>query len=145
MATITLTQEQIQKIMTDMYYQSSMLTDEEINALAEKINKSINLPFVGEEKEFIVIVKLIKWIDSQLYSLLPNEYYELVHNAHDGISREEAVQIGNRIAPLINKVVDIPILSEAVEGYFINMVVQLIVNAMVKGFHLEQKKIVTEK
>jgi hypothetical protein len=140
---ITLTQEQIQKIMTDMYYQSSMLTDEEVNALAETVNKAVNLPFIGEEKEFIVMVKLIKWIDSQLYSLLPNEYYELVHNAHDGISREEAIQIGNRVAPLINKIVDIPIVSEAIEGYIINMVVQLIVNAMIKGFKLEQKKIVS--
>jgi len=141
MATITLTQEQIQQIMTDMYYQSSMLTDEEVNALAQRVNSTINLPFLGEEKEFVVIVKIIKWIDGQLYNFLPNEYYELIHDAHDGISREEANKIVERITPLINKVVNVPVVPEAIEGLIINMILGIIVHAMVKGFRLEQKVI----
>lgn len=139
MATITLTQEQIQQVMTDMYYQSSMLTDEQVNTLARKINKSINLPFLGEEKEFIVIFKIIKWIDSQLYNLLPNEYYRLVHDAHDGISVEEANRILVRITPLINKVVNIPVVPEVLEEMLIRTILEVIIRSMIKGFKLEEQ------
>lgn len=138
MATITLTKEQLQQIQSDMYWQSHMLTDAEVNALAQKVNSAINIPFLGEAKEFIVFVKIIRWIDTQLYNVLPNEYYELVHNSHDGISREEASQITDRVSKLINKVIDIPIVPEAVEGLIINMVLGIIIHAMVKGFNLEE-------
>ena len=141
MATITLTKEQLQQIQSDMYWQSHMLNDEEVNALAHRVNNAINIPFLGESKEFIVFVKIIRWIDTQLYNVLPNEYYELVHNAHDGISGEEANQITDRVSKLINKVIDIPIVPEAVEGLIINMVLGLIIHAMVKGFKLEELKI----
>jgi len=138
MATITLTKEQLQQIQSDMFWQSHMLTDAEVNALAHKVNNAINIPFLGEEKEFIVYHKIIRWIDTQLYNVLPNEYYELVHNAHDGISREEANQIVDRVSGLINKVVNIPIVPEAVEGLIISMILGIIVHAMVKGFSLEE-------
>jgi hypothetical protein len=140
MSTITLTQEQLQQIKSDMFHQSQMLTDAEVSALAEKVNDTFNIPFLGEEKEFIVYYKIIRWIDTQLYNILPNEYYELVHNAHDGISREEANQITDRVSALVNKAIDIPIVPEAVEGLIINMVIGIIIHAMVKGFKLEEKK-----
>lgn len=139
MAEITLTEEQIAKIMQDMGTQTHMLTDEEVNALANKVNKDINLPFLSEEKEGVVFFKIIRWIDRQLYALLPNEYYSMVHDATDGISQEELVRIRQRIVPLINDVVDIPILPEAMEGVLIGIVVDLILSALVKGFKLEQK------
>jgi uncharacterized protein (DUF2164 family) len=139
MAEITLTEEQIAKILQDMQVQTHMLTDEEVNALANKVNAEINLPFLSEEKEGIVFFKIIKWIDRQLYALLPNEYYSMVHDMHDGVSPEEIVKIRQRVVPLINDVVNIPILPEKLEGVFIGVVVDLILSAMVKGFNLEER------
>lgn len=141
MAEITLTDEQIAKILQDMNTQTHMLTDEEVNALVNKINKDINLPFLNEEKEAVVFFKIIRWVDRQLYALLPNEYYSLVHDATDGISQEELVRIRHRVTPLINKVVDIPILSEGLEEALIGIILDLILSAMVKGLRLEQKPI----
>jgi len=137
MASIELTAEQLAKITQDMNLQIDMLTDEEIAALAVKVNEKFNVPFLSEEKEFIVFVKIIKWIDRQLYAILPNEYYELVHDSSNGISDKEMVAIRARISPLINKVVDIPILSEGVEEMLIGFILDIILSALVKGFHLE--------
>ena len=89
-----------------------MLTDAEINALAQKVNKVINLQFLAEEKEFIVFGKIIKLVDRKLYHLLPNEYYELVKDSSDGISKEEAAKIEERLTPLINSVVNLPVITE---------------------------------
>lgn len=138
MAEITLTGQQMVKIREEMDKKVEMLTDGEINAIAQKVNKVINLPLINEEKEFIVFVKLIKLIDTQLYKLLPNEYYELIKDASDGISKEEAATIEERITPLINNVVNIPILSEKMEEKLIGLILGLIINAMVKGFNLEE-------
>ncbi len=138
MAEITLTKQQLNQIKKDMDKRVEMLTDAEINAIAQKVNKAINLPFLNEEKEFIVFGKIIKLVDRQLYRLLPNEYYELVKDASDGISKEEAVKIEERLTPLINNVVNIPILTERQEEKLIGLVLSLIINAMIKGFKLEE-------
>ncbi len=138
MTEITLTSTQLDQIKKDMDDQVTMLTDAQVNALAQKVNKEINLPFLVEEKEFIVFAKLIKWVDKQLYQLLPNEYYELVKNSTDGISKEEANTIEKRLTPLINNVVNIPVLTEKQEAKLIGLILGLIIKAMVKGFHLEE-------
>lgn len=138
MAEITLTKKQLEKIKSDMYEQVEMLTDGEINAIAQKVNKAFNIPFLNEEKEFIVFGKVIKWVDRKLYKLLPNEYYELVKDSSDGISKEEAIKIEERLTPLINNVVNMPILTEKQEEKLIRLVLGLIINAMVKGCKLEE-------
>ena len=138
MSEVKLTKSQIDQVNKDMTEQIEMLSDGEVNALAMKVNKAINLPFLKEEKEFIVFVKVVKWVDKQLYQLLPNEYYELVKDATQGISKEEAAKIEERITPLVNKAVNIPVLSEKQEEKLISLVLGLILNAMVKGFKLEE-------
>lgn len=140
MPEITLTKEQLQKIQEDMFKTEEMLTDAEINAIAQKVNKSVNLPLINENKEFVVYVKIIKWIDRQLYKLLPNEYYKLVKSTTDGISAKEAELIEKRITPMINNFVNIPVLTEKQEGKLIGLVLGIIIKAMIKGFKLEQKE-----
>ncbi len=138
MSEITLTKTQLEKIKSDMDKKVEMLSDEEINAIAQKVNEAINLPFLDEDKELIVFGKIIRWVDRRLYDLLPNEYYELVKDASDGISKEEVIKIEARITPLINNVVNIPILTEKQEDKLIGLVLSLILNAMIKGFKLEE-------
>lgn len=134
----TLSASQIERIKTDMDKRVEMLTDAEVLALASKLNRVVNVPFVGEANELVVFTKLVRRIDRALYKALPNEYYELVHNAADGISQAEAQAIEERLTPAINRVVDIPFLTERMEAKLIGFVVGIIVNAMVKGFKLEE-------
>jgi hypothetical protein len=132
----TLTKGNLKKIESDMA-KVEMLTDAEVNALAQKVNAAINLPILNEEKEFVIFAKIIKWIDRKLYEILPNEYYELINDATDGISKEEAVALEERLTPIINDAVNIPIISEKQEEKLISLVLGIIINAMVKGFKLE--------
>jgi len=136
MSSITLTPSQLEQIKTDMSVTVKMLTDEEVMALAKKASEKVKIPFLSDEKEQIVLCKIIHWIDKELYQLLPNEYYALVHDATDGISPDEAKEIKARLVPLINNVIDIPILSEGMEAFLIELVLGLIIDAMVTGFNL---------
>lgn len=138
MTTISLTTDHLAGITNDMDKQAEMLTDAEINALAQKVNKKINLPFLSEEKELVVFAKLVKWIDRELYKILPNEYYGLINDASNGLTTEEANDLRIRLTPMINKAINIPILSEESEEKLINTVLGAIIGAMIKGSKLEE-------
>jgi hypothetical protein len=133
-----LTSDQLDQIKLDMNETIHMLSDAQVNALAQQVNKAVNLPFLREEKELVVFAKVVRLIDQKLYQLLPNEYYELIKDANNGISKEEATVIEQRLTPLINASVNLPILSEKQEEKLIGLILGLIVNAMVKGFKLEE-------
>lgn len=138
MTTIALSQQQLVQVTKDMDNKADMLSDSEINALAQKINGMFNIPVLGETSELIVFAKIIKLIDRKLCQLLPNEYYKLVKDSTDGISQEEATALEKRLTPLINSRVNIPIISEEQEEKLISMILGMIINAMVKGARLEQ-------
>ena len=138
MAKITLTKTQLANIKKDMHEQVEMLTDAEVNAIAIKLNKAVNLPFLNETRELQVFGKIIKWVEKKLYELLPNEYYELIKNSSDGVSEEEASLIEERVTPLINNVINIPVLTEKQEAKLIGLVLSIIIRALIKGCNLEQ-------
>ncbi len=118
---------------------SSMLTDGQVNAIATKLNKVVNIPILGERLEQKVFAKLVRLVDKKVYELVPNEYYELIKDVHDGISDEDAAKLEERLTPLINDKVNIPILSERMEAKVIAIVLGFIVNAMRKNFNLEEE------
>ena len=138
MPEIKLSKSQLNKMKADMNVQEEMLTDGEVNAIALQVNSVINLPFLNEEKELIVIGKAVRWVDQKLYQILPNEYYELIKGATDGVSKSEAAQIEDRLSPLINDHINIPVLSEKQEEKLISLILGIIINAMVKGVKLEE-------
>lgn len=128
-----------EQLKSDMDEKCEMLTDAQILALANKVNAVINLPILSEEKELIVFCKLIRKVDQAIYQLLPNEYYDMVHNASDGISASDAERMRKRLVPLINKAVDIPFLTEEMEAFVIDLILKVIVDALVKGCKLNEK------
>jgi len=136
----TLTQDQLKQISIDIDEICEMLTNEQVLALAQKVSPKINLSIINKEKELIVLYKIIHWVDRELYQLLPNEYYTMVHNTTDGISEADAELLKRRLIPLINDAIDIPFLSEKMEAFLITLIVGLITHAMVKGFQLEEIK-----
>ena len=103
MATISvvLNDQQRKKIIHDMNEQVEMLTDIEIEYLATKLNENVNIPFLKENKEQIILAKLVKKVDRYLYSSLPNELYECIKDTKEGISEEEIDNLINSNIPLI--------------------------------------------
>jgi len=133
-----LTNSEMNVIRDEFYENKSLLTDEEIINLANNVNDVINLPFLGEHKEFKIIVKIIHWIDNLLYRLLPNEYYDLLRDIKNGISEDEANLIIKRLVPVINNNINIPFISEEKEGTLITLILSIIISAMIKGCHLSE-------
>jgi hypothetical protein len=141
MSTLTLDAQAIENMQADMNAKTSMLTDEQLNALAQKINSAINIPILGEKAELVVFAKIIKLIDAKLYELLPNEYYELINSMNDGISEDDATMMTHRLTRLLNERINIPFISEQKEEKLISLVIGYIVGAMVKGTKLVGEKL----
>jgi hydrogenase maturation factor HypE len=111
-----------------------MLTDEEVEVIASKLNNKIDLSIVNEKVEQIIFVKIVKQFDRLLYQNLPNELYGLVKIASDGISEKEAKNLKSILGARLNSKFDISYVPEAVEQEIFEMLVDLIVDAMKKEY-----------
>ncbi len=134
MSSITLTDEQREQIVNDMDVQIEMLSADEVEVLATKLNEKIDIPYIKEGTEQTIMVKIVKKIDRLLYRKLPNEIYGLVKNSSDGISDEDARQLKAVLATRINKEFDIPYIPEWIEQEILEMAIGLLVNGMRKNF-----------
>ena len=141
MSTLTLDKQSLEQINSDMNNKAEMLSDEQVNAIAQMVNNAVNLPLLGERAEFVVFAKIVRVLDRKLYELLPNEYYELINDASNGISEEEAAKMEDRLTKLLNEKVNIPFISERKEEMLIGIVIGQIVRAMVNGFKLGEQPI----
>ena len=138
MATISvvLNDQQRKKIIHDMNEQVEMLTDIEIEYLATKLNENVNIPFLKENKEQIILAKLVKKVDRYLYASLPNELYECINDTKDGISDEEAEELKEILTDRANSNFNIKYLPENIEKQIFSFLIDKIVNAMRKKMSL---------
>ena len=134
MSTITLTEEQHKAIIADMDKQVELLSSDEIELLASRLNEKINIPFIKEGTEQTILVKTVKRFDRLLYDNLPNELYGLVQNSGDGISDEDADELEYILGSRLNKKFDIPYLPEVLEEKIFKLLVGMIVTAMRKKY-----------
>lgn len=118
----------------------SKMTDEEIQDLAERLNKKIDIPFIRETREEKILIKIILKIDRFLYDNLPNELYDLVRSVDKGISDAEAKRLINRLSKLANKHINIPYVPESMEYVAIRFVIGIIINAARKAWDLKKAK-----
>ncbi len=130
MADITLTDEQQQAVISDMDRKVDMLSKEEVEALATKLNDEVDIPFVGDDAEQVIFVKTVMLFDRLLYQNLPNELYGLVKNTTDGISADDAKQLKSVLGTRLNKKFDLPYIPEWVEQKIFETLLDLLVEAM---------------
>ena len=126
----SLTMEEHQAIKDDMDKQVEMLSDAEIEHLAAKLNKKVDVPFLKEGTEHIILAKIVKKVDRYLYNALPNELYGLIKVATDGLSDNEVEQLTKILSTRANKEVNIKYLPEWVEQEIFEFLIGLIVGAM---------------
>lgn len=134
MSSVTLTPQQRDQIKRDMDVQTEMFSDDEVEILATRLNKMVDIPFIKEGTEQTIMVKIVKKIDRLLYSKLPNEMYGLVKRVSDGISDEDARQLRAVLGSRLNKDFDIPYLPEWVEQEIFDALLGLVVNSMRKNY-----------
>lgn len=138
MTSITLTDEQRNQIHNDMDVITEMLSDEEVEILATKLNEKIDIPFIKEGTEQTIFVKIVKRVDRLLYKSLPNELYELVKNVSDGISDADAEELKLVLGTRLNQQLDIPYIPEWIEQKIFEVLIGLIVNAMKRNYSISE-------
>lgn len=132
MAYIELTQDEWNKVSGDMNEKVEMLTKDEVEIIASKLNEEINIPILGDRSEKKILIKIVRKIDRFLYKNLPNEIYGLVRLVEDGITDEEEVILRNRLPDLINEHVNLPFLNESTERKIFEFVLNIIIDALKK-------------
>ena len=130
MTLTSLTMKEHQTIKDDMDKQVDMLSDAEIEHLAAKLNDKVDVPFLKEGTEHIILAKIVKKVDRYLYNALPNELYGLIKVATDGLSDDEVEQLTKILSTRANNEVNIKYLPEWVEQEIFEFLIGLIVGAM---------------
>ena len=138
-----LTEDQFKQLLDEYFAppeKRSKMTDEEVKELAELLNEKIDIPLISHTKEEKILIKIILRIDRFLYDNLPNEFYDLIRSAKDGIDDEEAKRLIKRLSKLANKHIDIPYIPEQMEYIAIRFIIGLIINAARKEWDLHKAK-----
>ena len=112
------------------------LTDEQIDKLTQKLLAILPWPKYIEDIIQVILPKIIKKIDGELYKLLPNEIYDFINDDKKGFSEGEGDEIEERIIKIVNDLIDIPFLNEQQEELLISAIIHLIFEFMKKGFKL---------
>jgi hypothetical protein len=136
MSAIILTEDQRKQVLHEFDVQIEMLSAEEVEVLASKLNKKIDLPFITEGTEQIIFVKTVKVFDRLLYQNIPNELYGLIKNTSDGISEKDAEELKLVLGSRLSKSLEIPYVPEWVEQQVFEILIGLVVDAMKKGCSL---------
>ena len=136
MSAIILTEDQRKQVLHEFDVQIEMLSAEEVEVLASKLNKKIDLPFITEGTEQVIFVKTVKVFDRLLYQNIPNELYGLIKNTSDGISDKDAEELKLVLGSRLSKSLEIPYVPEWVEQQVFEILIGLVVDAMKKGCSL---------
>ncbi len=136
MSAIILTEDQRKQVLHEFDVQIEMLSAEEVEVLASKLNKKMDLPFITEGTEQIIFVKTVKVFDRLLYQNIPNELYGLIKNTSDGISDKDAEELKLVLGSRLSKSLEIPYVPEWIEQQVFEILIGLVVDAMRKGCSL---------
>lgn len=105
-----------------------MLTEEQIDRLADTLNESVDIPFAGEDSEKELLVTLLEQIDNQLGEI--DELNEIIDAVADGsVDEGEVEDMKSRAVEILNEHVDIPFVGEGSEEAMLRPVVDALVEA----------------
>lgn len=113
-----------------------MLSKEQIDTIAIKANKKVDLPIVGEKFEQKMLVFGLEKIDKILDEQLPADFAKLLDNVSDGFepgTPADLDKVKDHLVSFLNKKIDLPLLGEKGEKELFNVAVDIIINAMRKN------------
>jgi hypothetical protein len=138
-----LTEGQFKQLLDEYYAPPkarTKMTEKEIKELAERLNRKVNIPLIGETTEEKILIKVVLKVDAFLYDHLPNEIYDLVRSLDKGIDDNEATRLINRLSVLANEEISIPYIPESAEYVAIKFVIGVIINAARKQWNFDKAK-----
>ncbi len=130
-ASVSLTEAQHDQIISDLDGMD-FLTNTEVQRICDVLNTKIELP-INEEKQVVVLSKIIRIIDRALYQFIPNEIYSFIRSEEEGVNPNEARLIKSRVYKIITETTVFPFLNEFQEERINRLILNYIVSAMTKG------------
>ena len=112
-----------------------ILKENQIEAIAEKLNEEINLPLLGEKAEKAIFLMGVRKVLEVAEETLPPEFNEFLTTATEGFEpgSEDALEgVKDNIVKFINEKVNLPIIGERKEKQLFQGVVDMLFNAMKK-------------
>lgn len=113
-----------------------MLSDEQIDWLADRLNEKVNLPIIGEKAEKAIITNALYKVLDVIEEELPPELVEFIDDATDGLepqSEAEMDRIKDDMATFLNNNINLPLIGERKEQKVFEYIVDFIFEAMRKG------------
>jgi hypothetical protein len=113
-----------------------MLSKEQIDKIAIKANKKVDLPIVGEKFEHKMLIFGLEKIDKILDEQLPADFAKLLDDVSDGFepgTPADLDKVKNHLVSFLNKKIDLPILGEKGEKELFNVAIDIIIDAMRKN------------
>ncbi|MCS6966967.1 MAG: hypothetical protein RMJ44_09410 [Cytophagales bacterium] len=112
-----------------------MLSIAQLNALADKINAAINLPFVDESTEKQLITGVLQQLNGILTTLLTTEQLSAIGDANKGIEMNEAAKnsLQSDLMKKLSSHLNTSLLSGALGSNLSKIIAETLVNAMQKG------------
>ena len=113
-----------------------MLSENQINWLATKLNEKINVPVIGEKAEQAIITNALYKVLDLLEEELPPEFIEFLDDVTDGLEPQtdsELERLKDEMATYLNNNINLPLIGERKEQKVFEFVVDFVFDAMRKG------------
>ncbi len=117
-----------------------MLSEQQIKLIAQKANKKVDVPVIGERFEEKILIFGITKIDKALDEHLPPEFGDLLDDISDGLEPGCPADLDRIKEHLVNYLLnnlDVPILGKRGERELFNLTVGMIIDAMRKNDKLK--------
>ncbi len=130
--TVLLTNDQINQIKTEN--KSVRMTDAQIEKFANSLVENIDIPFMPKNREQAIAKKIVGRFDDFLWETLPDEIYELINDASDGLDQKETNKLISHLTKVANKRINIKYLPEDVEADIIRYLLRKILKHLMKKY-----------
>ena len=110
-----------------------MFPDDDIEVIASKVVKRRKMTFFKEDKGNIILKQIIKKVDLQIYSVLPERLYYSMNDIKYGLSNKEVKELKKTLNKFVDNNLTIPYLSVLSKKAIINRILGVVINSMRKG------------
>lgn len=117
-----------------------MLSENQIDWLATRLNEKINIPVIGERAEQAIILNSLYKVLDLLEEELPPEFIEFLDDVSDGLEPQtdaEMDRLKDEMATFLNNNINLPLIGERKEQKVFELVVDYVFDAMRKGSSAE--------
>jgi hypothetical protein len=112
-----------------------MLSPAQMNALADRINAAVDLPFVNEAIEKQMIMNILQQLGSVVGNVLSPDQMAALGDTNKGVVLDAAVKsnLQNDLMKQLSGKLDLGVFNSALVSSVSKMIAETLVNAMQKG------------